>query len=320
MTGTPMHAHEAIDALLGAGPRRPVPLPEPAERARLRTEYGLSKAETAKALKVSASTFTAWESGQRDPQGEGRAAYAKLLEGIAAQLAPAPPAPAPVPAAAPVPDPKTVTAPPPEAPLAHTAPQLVMLDQNPDGSLVMAAAAPCVQCAQPSVYRAQGMPMHLGGFCRPGVVPAAPAVPAAPPTPAPAPAAAPPVPSVSAPAQPAASPTTMTAPAASATTAPGRAAAPSQAAPATGPAGGSRRTATSRPAAGSLSRARKAPAKTAPAAEGPSDWEAAAAARFPSGPLAVLDVAPSGKGLVAYLADGTQAPTAPAKHTLAAVV
>lgn len=112
----------------------------------------------------------------------------------------------------------------------------------------------------------------------------------------------------------------MTAPAASATTAPGRAAAPSQAAPATGPAGGSRRTATSRPAAGSLSRARKAPAKTAPAAEGPSDWEAAAAARFPSGPLAVLDVAPSGKGLVAYLADGTQAPTAPAGPTLAALV
>ncbi|MFD7982524.1 helix-turn-helix domain-containing protein [Kitasatospora indigofera] len=313
MTGTPTHAHEAIDALLGVGPRRPVPLPEPAERARLRTEYGLSKAETAKALKVSASTFTAWESGQRDPQGEGRAAYAKLLEGIAAQLAPAPPEPAAAPA-----EPKTVTAPPPEGAPAPTAPQLVMLDQNPDGSLVMAAPAPCVQCAQPSVYRAQGMPMHLGGFCRPGVVPAAPAVPAAPPTPPPA--AAPPVPSVSAPAQPAASPTTTAAPAASATAAPGRAAASGQAAPATGPAGGSRRTATSRPAAGSSSRARKAPAKTAAAAEGPSDWEAAAAARFPAGPLAVLDVAPSGKDLVAYLADGTVAPTAPAGRTLAAVV
>ncbi|MGW2547076.1 telomere-associated protein Tap, partial [Kitasatospora sp. NPDC001574] len=68
------------------------------------------------------------------------------------------------------------------------------------------------------------------------------------------------------------------------------------------------------------SRARKAPAKAASAAEGPSDWEAAAAARFPAGPLAVLDVAPNGKGLVAYLADGTQAPTAPAGRTLAAVV
>ncbi|WP_344333681.1 helix-turn-helix transcriptional regulator, partial [Kitasatospora putterlickiae] len=237
MTGTPTHAHEAIDALLGAGPRRPMPLPEPAERARLRTEYGLSKAETAKALKVSASTFTAWESGQRDPQGEGRAAYAKLLEGIAAQLAPAPPAPEPVPALV-VPmsgQQTTATA------TAAAVPAPAMLDQNPDGSLVMAAAAPCVQCAQPSVYRAQGMPMHLGGFCRPSVVPAAP--------PAPAPAAARPVPSVSAPAQPAASPATMTAPAASATAAPGRAAAP-------------RRTGASRPAAGSSSRARKAPAKT----------------------------------------------------------
>ncbi|WP_344333682.1 telomere-associated protein Tap, partial [Kitasatospora putterlickiae] len=64
----------------------------------------------------------------------------------------------------------------------------------------------------------------------------------------------------------------------------------------------------------------KSPAKTPAAAEGPSDWEAAAAARFPSGPLAVLDVAPDGKGLVAYFADGTQAPTAPAGRTLSDVV
>ncbi|MET8630489.1 transcriptional regulator [Kitasatospora sp. NPDC004669] len=55
-------------------------------------------------------------------------------------------------------------------------------------------------------------------------------------------------------------------------------------------------------------------------AEGPSDWEQAAAARFPAGPLAVLDVvAPSGKALVAYLADGTLAPTAPAGRTVADV-
>ncbi|WP_229848706.1 helix-turn-helix domain-containing protein, partial [Kitasatospora griseola] len=154
---------DAIDALLGDGPRRQAPLPEPAERARLREEYGLTKAETARALGVSTSTFTTWESGRREPQGDGRAAYARLLEGMADRLTPAEPAqesePVPVPAA---------QAPSLEAPVTAAA-QPVMLDQHPDGSLVMAPPLPCVQCGQASVYRAQGVPMHLGGFCRPAV-------------------------------------------------------------------------------------------------------------------------------------------------------
>ncbi|MFC8722885.1 telomere-associated protein Tap [Kitasatospora sp. NPDC057198] len=45
------------------------------------------------------------------------------------------------------------------------------------------------------------------------------------------------------------------------------------------------------------------------------DWEQAAAARFPGGPLAVVEVAADGRGLVAYGADGTElageAPTGP---------
>ncbi|MEU4118908.1 helix-turn-helix transcriptional regulator [Kitasatospora sp. NPDC028055] len=281
---------DPIDALLGAGPRRAVALPEPAERAWLRTEYGLTKAETAKALGISTSTFTAWESGQRDPQGEGRAAYAKLLEGMAARLLPAAPVSqerAPAAPAAAVPAAFASSAGAAEQP-APMAPQTVLLDQNPDGSLLMAAPAPCVQCGQPSVYRAQGHPMHLGGFCRPTATPAAPQ---------PAPAVASPEPAAS------------VAPVA----------APRQTAPAAGPVAAPRRASSSRP--GTSSRTRKAPAK-APAAkaEGPTDWEQAAAARFPAGPLAVLDVAEDGRSLVAYLADGTVAPTAPSGRTLADVV
>uniref|UniRef100_UPI000B0F9FC5 telomere-associated protein Tap n=1 Tax=Kitasatospora sp. MY 5-36 TaxID=1678027 RepID=UPI000B0F9FC5 len=81
-----------------------------------------------------------------------------------------------------------------------------------------------------------------------------------------------------------------------------------------------RRGTPSRAATGAASRGRKTAARKPAAEAGPSDWEQAAAARFPSGPLAVVDVAPSGKGLVAYLADGTQASTAPVGRTLVDVV
>ncbi|WP_063830752.1 telomere-associated protein Tap [Kitasatospora phosalacinea] len=271
MTGTP----DAIGALLGSGPRRAVPLPEPAERERLRVRYGLGKAETAQALGISASTLTAWEQGRRDPQGEGRAAYARLLEGIAAQLGPEeePPSAAPEPGPEPEPEPQpqpgtVVVAEPVAAPQ-----QAVMLDQHPDGSLVMAAAAPCVQCGQPSVYRAQGRPMHLGGFCRP---PAPTSVPAAVPAPVPT-AAATPVPAPLATPAPVPASVPTLAPAPDAPPAPARRA---------------------RPVAGKARR---------PAA-GAEDWEQAAAARFPAGPLAVVEVAPDGLGLVAYGADGAELP------------
>ncbi|MFJ9447181.1 telomere-associated protein Tap [Kitasatospora sp. NPDC101235] len=279
MTDTP----DAIETLLGAGPRRAVPLPDPAERERLRTEYGLTKAETAKALGVSAGTFTAYESGRRDPQGEARTAYARLLEGIAAQLGPTavqqeqPPAPT-TPAQAPA-----------------TPSEVVLeLDRTANGELVAEQPAPCVRCGRPTPYRSQGRPVHMGGWCAPASAgQTAAAVPAAE-QPDPAAFVEPAVPVASV-------------------------AAPSQAAPTTGAVAAPRRAGSSRPAASS--RARKAPVKTTPAkAEGPADWETAAAARFPAGPLAVLDVAPTGRALVAYLADGTQAPTAPTGRTLADVV
>jgi hypothetical protein len=78
-----------------------------------------------------------------------------------------------------------------------------------------------------------------------------------------------------------------------------------------------RRASSSRPAASS--RARKAPAKKA-ATETAPEWQVIAAAKFPAGPLAVLDVAQGGRGLVAYLADGTVAETAPAGRTLVDIV
>ncbi|WP_030460224.1 helix-turn-helix domain-containing protein [Kitasatospora sp. NRRL B-11411] len=258
MTGTP----DAIGALLGSGPRRVVPLPEPAERERLRVAYGLGKAETAQALGISASTLTAWEQGRRDPQGEGRAAYARLLEGIAAQLV----------AEEEESEEEGERAGEAEEPGGGAVaeggvPQAVMLDQHPDGSLVMAAAAPCVQCGQPSVYRAQGRPMHLGGFCRP---------------PAPAPGALP---------EPLAVPRTAVA---------APVAAPE---PEPEPEPEPKSVPVRARARGAEVRGGKG--RRAVEAE---DWEQAAAARFPAGPLAVVDVAVDGRGLVAYGADGAEAP------------
>ncbi|MEU3564578.1 telomere-associated protein Tap [Kitasatospora sp. NPDC006786] len=273
---------DPIDALLAEIDEEE--LPPPAERKRLRLAAKLTRGRVAERVGVREETIWAWETGRSDPRPPQRGDYARLLRGLAARF-PAPQSPV----AAVVPE-AFAAAPVAEQPA--PAAQLVMLDQNPDGSLLMAEPAPCVQCGQPSVYRAQGHPMHLGGFCRPA---AAPVVQQQPTPVAPAAAVAP---------EPAASVAPV--------------AAPRQAAPGAAPAAAPRRPGSSRPAASS--RARKAPAKKPAAAEGPADWEQAASARFPAGPLAVLDVAPSGRALVAYLADGTQAPTAPTGRTLADVV
>ncbi|GAA2780815.1 telomere-associated protein Tap [Kitasatospora aburaviensis] len=307
----------SIDALL-ARPRPVDDLPVPAERERLRKAGEYTQEELAAALKTRRETIVRWEAGTTEPRPPKREVYIRFLATLALQhgtveptewlrraqaaglvrtdgdQAPAPEAPAPAEAAqqtatpaAPATVPEAFAAAPVSGQPAPAA-QPVMLDQNPDGSLLMGAPAPCVQCGQPSVYRSQGHPMHLGGFCRPAAVPAAP-------QPAPA----------------------VVSPESAASVAP--VAAPRQAAPAAGPVAAPRRAGSSRPAASS--RARKAPAKAAAAkAEGPSDWEQVAAARFPAGPLAVLDVARDGRSLVVYLADGTQAPTAPSGRSLADVV
>lgn len=109
---------DPVDALLESGPRR-TRLPEPAERARLRTEYGLTQAEVAAALDVTRTTVAGWEAGRSEPQGATRSAYAKLLDGIAAQLGAAEPARGPEPA----PPPAAALAAPAPAPTARVRPR-----------------------------------------------------------------------------------------------------------------------------------------------------------------------------------------------------
>jgi DNA-binding XRE family transcriptional regulator len=89
------------------------PLPEPAERARLRTAGGLSRTQVAAAIGVTAATVGKWESGATDPTGPHRAAYGKLLDGLAQRY----PTPAARPAA-----PQTAPAPPPAAAAAPESP------------------------------------------------------------------------------------------------------------------------------------------------------------------------------------------------------
>ncbi|MDH6107834.1 DNA-binding XRE family transcriptional regulator [Kitasatospora sp. MAP12-15] len=282
---------DPIDALLAEIDEEE--LPPPAERKRLRQAAKVTRARMAERVGVREETIWTWETGRSEPRPPQRGDYARLLRGLAERFPALQPVPAPAPA--PVVPEAFAAVPVPEQPAPVV--QMVMLDQNPDGSLVMGPPLPCVQCGNPSVYRAQNHPMHLGGFCRPAAAVASPATVDA--------AAA--VPAIQQPVQPA--PAAPAAPAA----------APRRAAPTAGPVTAPRRASSSRPAASS--RARKAPAKKPAAAPtGAADWELAAAARYPSGPLAVLDVAADGRRLVAYLADGNQAPTAPTGRTLADVV
>ncbi|MER5891982.1 helix-turn-helix transcriptional regulator [Streptomyces sp. NPDC001876] len=82
----------AVDALLERVAQDP--LPEPAERKRLREAAGLSQTQIAKVLDARREAVGNWESGKTDPRPPKRAAYARLLEGLAARF-PAPPTPAP---------------------------------------------------------------------------------------------------------------------------------------------------------------------------------------------------------------------------------
>ncbi|WLQ69199.1 MULTISPECIES: helix-turn-helix domain-containing protein [Streptomyces] len=69
---------DAIEALLS----RPN-LPPPAARAALRRADGLTQAEVAEALEVSRVAFHRWETGQAEPRARSRAAYLRLLQGLA---------------------------------------------------------------------------------------------------------------------------------------------------------------------------------------------------------------------------------------------
>ncbi|GFE19376.1 transcriptional regulator [Streptomyces glebosus] len=71
-----------VDALLEQAAAQDA-LPEPAERKRLREAGGLSQDQVAKALSVRRETITSWELGRTEPRPPKRAAYIRLLEGLA---------------------------------------------------------------------------------------------------------------------------------------------------------------------------------------------------------------------------------------------
>lgn len=107
----------SVDALLEQVAAQDA-LPGPEERKRLRKAAGLSQEQVARALDVRREAVTAWEAGRTEPRPPKRAAYLRLLEGLAARHpAPAPPpsntAAAPAAAVPPAPEPPARTAPPP---------------------------------------------------------------------------------------------------------------------------------------------------------------------------------------------------------------
>ncbi|MFD7446148.1 telomere-associated protein Tap [Streptomyces sp. NPDC059909] len=71
----------AVDALLEQVAQDP--LPPPAERKRLREAAGLSQDQVAKALQSRRESVGNWEAGRSEPRPPKRAAYARLLEGLA---------------------------------------------------------------------------------------------------------------------------------------------------------------------------------------------------------------------------------------------
>ncbi|WNI27296.1 telomere-associated protein Tap [Streptomyces sp. ITFR-16] len=89
----------AVDALLEQVAQDD--LPDPAERKRLREAAGLSQAQIATALDARREAVGNWETGRTEPRPPKRAAYARLLEGLAARF-PVPASEAPAAAPAPV--------------------------------------------------------------------------------------------------------------------------------------------------------------------------------------------------------------------------
>ncbi|MFB7258110.1 helix-turn-helix transcriptional regulator [Streptomyces nojiriensis] len=100
----------AVDALLEQVAQDD--LPDPAERKRLREAAGLSQAQIATVLGARREAVGNWEIGKTEPRPPKRAAYARLLEGLAARY-PATAAAGPAPAPAPV-VPEAFTGPAPE--------------------------------------------------------------------------------------------------------------------------------------------------------------------------------------------------------------
>lgn len=137
-----------VDALLAAVEAGTV-LPVPAERARLRQAAALTAAAVAQALGTRPATLESWEAGRSEPTGDRREAYRRLLEGLAVQFPPAQPPVAPPGEAV-----AAVQLPAPAAP--------VQPDRDANGDLARFTPAPCQWCGDPTPFRYQGVPGHLG--------------------------------------------------------------------------------------------------------------------------------------------------------------
>ncbi|MEV8606098.1 helix-turn-helix transcriptional regulator [Streptomyces griseoviridis] len=146
-----MSDFDAIDSLLDAvGPE--AELPPGQVRRELRERARLSKAQVARALGVSPSTLSGWESG-RDPVGEVRTKYAYLLDGLNAKLAT---------------EAETTAVPTEEQPVASaTAAATVTSSSSPepgqdeDEVELLAVPEPCVLCGRPAEQRVAGFAQHL---------------------------------------------------------------------------------------------------------------------------------------------------------------
>ncbi|MFJ9106234.1 helix-turn-helix domain-containing protein [Streptomyces sp. NPDC102405] len=151
-----MNDFDAIDSLLDAvGPE--AELPPCQVRRELRERARLSKAQVARALGVSPSTLSGWESG-RDPAGETRTKYAYLLDGLNAKLAT-----------------ETTAVPVAEQPAASdtaaaavTSPSSSDPGQDEDEVELLAVPEPCVLCGRPAAQRVAGFAQHLApADCQP---------------------------------------------------------------------------------------------------------------------------------------------------------
>lgn len=151
----------AVDALLERVPSDD--LPPPAERKRLREAAGLSQAQIAGAVDTRREAVGRWEAGLSEPRPPQRAAYARLLEGLAARFpAPAPAssgdleasagpeaaAPPPTPPPAPAPAPAAAPAPAPRTPMARSAPARRPAPKRPPATPAT-APAPARAAADP---------------------------------------------------------------------------------------------------------------------------------------------------------------------------
>ncbi|MGR8012343.1 helix-turn-helix domain-containing protein [Streptomyces hypolithicus] len=156
-----MSDFDAIDSLLASvGPQAELPAHQ--VRRELREQAGLSKAQVARALGVSPSTVSGWESA-RDPVGEIRTKYAYLLDALSAKL--------PTETETET-ETETAAAPAAEQPGTAAAPGASSSSpetgQGIDEVEVLAAPQPCVLCGGPAGQRVAGFVQHLDvADCRP---------------------------------------------------------------------------------------------------------------------------------------------------------